>query len=383
MKRAALAGILSICIFLTGCSDGLDGKHIWTQVHSIPVSPGSNQNISAQNYDQLYRALVNLVENGTTQATISVAKYDKERLDADALEAIEAVRRENPIAAYAVEQIHYTLGTSGGEDVLAVEIGYLHDQTEIKKIKTVADNAAAAEAIAESLKNCEAGIVLKILNFEPADFTQMVEDHAMLYPEQVMEQPQVTENIYPETGKTRVVELKFVYQTSRETLKSMQARVEDLFESAQLFVRGYRSEERRFARFYTWLTEINEYTIQTSITPAYSLLQYGTGDSRAFATVYTALCRQLNLECMTVSGTKDGESRYWNLIRIDDVYYHLDLLQCSEEGSFRRCTDSQMEGYVWDYDAYPASPDPEPEPTQPETTAPTAPEATEPTVPQE
>lgn len=377
MKRAALAGILIICIFLTGCSEGLDGKHIWTQVHSIPVSPGSNQNVSAQNYDQLYRALVKLVENGTTQATISVAKYDKESLEADVAAAVDAVCRENPIAAYAVERMHYTLGTSGGEDVLAIEIGYLHDQTEIKKIKTVADNAAAGEAIAAALKNCEAGIVLKILNFEPADFTQLVEDHALAYPEQVMEQPQVTENIYPETGDIRVVELKFVYQTSRESLKNMQLQVENLFTSAQLFAGGNRTQLQRFTRLYTWLMETNEYTIQTSITPAYSLLQYGTGDSRAFAAVYAALCRRMELPCMTVSGTKNGESWYWNIIEVDGQYYHVDLLQCSADGDFQIRTDGQMTDYVWDYDAYPVSPDPGPEPTEPTEPVTTAPAVNE------
>lgn len=360
MKRTAWALVLCFCILLTGCSTGLEGKHVWTQVHSIPKTPGSNQEISAENYAQLYAALVKLTEAGTTQATISVARYDKEKLETDITAAITAVCVENPIAAYAVDQIQYTLGTSGGEQVLAVEILYLHGQAEIKKIKTVADNIQAEEAIATALKNCESGIVLKIQNFQQADFIQWVEDYAMEHPEQLMELPQMTENIYPEMGKTRVLELKFVYQTSRESLKNMQQHVTNLFKSAELFASGDRTEGERFLRLYTWLMETNEYTTQTSITPAYSLLMYATGDSRAFATVYASLCRQMGLECLTVSGTKNGESWCWNLIYIDGVYYHLDLLQCSQDGSFQTRVDSQMEGYVWDYNAYPNSPKPQP-----------------------
>ena len=360
MKRAAWAAVLCICILLSGCSAGLEGKHIWTQVHSIPQAPQSNQEISASDYGQLYAALVTLVEAGTPQTTISVARYDKEVLQTDIETAIETVCAENPIAAYAVDHIQYTLGTSGGENVLAVEILYLHGQAEIKKIKTVADNAQAAEAVATALRNCESGIVLKIQNFEPTDVTQWVEDYAMEHPEYLMELPQVTENIYPEAGRTRVLELKFTYQTSRESLKTMQQHVANLFKSAELFASGDRTEAVRFHRLYTWLMETNEYTIQTSITPAYSLLMYATGDSRAFATVYAALCRQMGLECLTVSGTKNGESWSWNLVNMDGVYYHVDLLQCSRDGEFTRRVDSQMEGYVWDYNAYPSSPDPEP-----------------------
>ena len=53
----------------------------------------------------------------------------------------------------------------------------------------------------------------------------MVKEHALAYPENVMEQPQVSVNIYPETGESRVVELKFTYETNRDTLKDMQNQV--------------------------------------------------------------------------------------------------------------------------------------------------------------
>ena len=381
MKHAALAGILIICILLSGCSMLGQKDYIWMESHPLPTAPTGNQGISAADYDGLYAALTGLVEAGTAQATISVGRYNKENVEADMLRAVEAVCREHPIAAYAVEKMDFTLGTAGGEHVLAVTISYLHDHTEIKKILQVADTEAAQEAICAALVACEPGIVLQMETYAQRDLAQTVADYALEHPELVMEIPQVTVNVFPEEGKTRVVEVKFAYQTSRDALKNMQSQVENLFKSAQFFASGYRTEQRRFMRLYTWLMETNEYTIQTSITPAYSLLQYGTGDSRAFATVYAALCRRMKLECMTVSGTKNGESWHWNLVQIDDVYYHLDLLQCSQDGGFATCTDGQMTDYVWDYNAYPASPDPEP--TVPETTAPTAPEATETTAPQE
>lgn len=368
MKRM-LALLLTICLLLSGCSTLVGGEHIWTQAHSIPKFPGTSQNIAAADYGQLYEALVNMVAAGTAQATISVERYDRETIEADTQTAIAAVLRQDPIAAYAVEHIDYTLGTSGGETVLALDIRYLRDQAQIKKIVHVEDTQAAREQIQAALVACETGIVLLMQRYEQRDMAQMVEDYALEYPELVMETPQVTVNVYPEEGKSRVVELKFSYQTSRDTLKNMQSQVENLFKSAQFFTSGYRTDRRRFMRLYTWLMETNEYTIQTSITPTYSLLLYGTGDSRAFATVFSALCRRMELECITVSGTKNGESWCWNLIRINDDYYHLDLLQCSKDGGFAIYTDGQMEGYVWDYNAYPASPDPEPtEPTQPPTT---------------
>lgn len=367
MKRVAALALI-ICICLSGCSAVTGGEHIWTQIHSIPKSPGNNQNISVDHYDELYQALVDLVAAGTSQVTISVEHYYRDAIETDIQAAIEAVCSQDPIAAYAVDHIDFTKGTSGGEMVLALEIHYFRDQAQIKRIDRVADHTEANVVITSALVACETGVVMLMDQYEKRDIAQFVEDYAQAYPELVMETPQVIVNVYPDEGRSRVVEVRFTYQNSRENLKSMQTQVDNLFKSAQFFCSGYRTDERRLMRLYTWLMETSEYTMQTSITPAYSLLQYATGDSRAFATVYAALCRRMELECMTVTGTKDGESRCWNLVCIDGEYYHLDLLQCSSDGGFAVYRDSEMNGYVWDYNAYPNSPDPESIPTEPPAT---------------
>ena len=64
------------------------------------------------------------------------------------------------------------------------------------------------------------------------------------------------------------------------------------------------------------------------------------------------MCRQAGVDCQVVSGTRDGESWHWNIIREENVYYHVDLLRCNEGGGFSRRTAAQMQDYVWDYSAY-------------------------------
>ena len=82
--------------------------------------------------------------------------------------------------------------------------------------------------------------------------------------------------------------------------------------------------------------------------------------------VYAAMCRQAGLECRIVSGTRNGEAWYWNLICEDGIFFHVDLLQSSASGQLQRLSDDQMHGYVWDYSAYPVceSGAEEPEPTE-------------------
>jgi hypothetical protein len=310
--------------------------------------------LSAATYMQLRDVLVDMVESGRESGLISVSNMGQHLITPYMNQAITHATRENPIGAYAVDQITYELGTTSGHSALAVSISYNHNRAEIRGIKECDSMEAVNKQISMALNNCEAGVVLLINGYRDTDFTQQVQDYADNYPEFVMELPQVTVNMYPEKGTVRLVELKFNYQTSRESLRDMQNRVKPLFDSARLYVSGEASAREKYTQLYAFLMERATYEIQTSITPSYSLLHYGVGDSRAFAVVYASMCRWAGLDAMVVSGMVDGNPRFWNIICCDGVYYHLDLLRCNEQGQMRIHSDDQMQGYVWDYSAYPA-----------------------------
>lgn len=348
MKIRLMAAVM-VCVLLCGCDRVFDGHYSSVKPHQPQSAPVDNQNVSAENFSQLYAALTGFVEAGRAEGVISVVNYDTDRVEQDMNRAVTEIMRRNPIAAYAVDSIGFELGKSGGQAALDLDIAYTHNRTEILKIKQVNDMKEATGLIGSALKQCHADLVLQIRNFEETDFVQVVENYALEYPQYVMEQPQVTVNIYPQTGTNRVVELRFTYQTSRDSLRSMQEQVQPVFESAMLYVSGDAAAREKYSQLYSFLMERYDYQIAASMTPAYSLLRHGVGDSRAFASVYAAMCRLAGLECMVVSGTQNGQNCHWNIICDDGVYYHLNLL----DGSFRERTDEQMKGFVWDYSAYP------------------------------
>lgn len=349
MKRVVITGILLLCLCLSGCSGIFDGSYLSVEPHeSFPeTTPGKAP--AATNYAQLYKVLISLMENGTTESVITVAGYSKETLDEDMRLAVDTALTQHPIGAYAVDDVTYELGKSGGRQALAVKIRYVHDRAEIKRIKQVSEMEDARKMITKALAQCEPGLVLRIDHYREADFAQVVEDYGLANPQIVMEIPRVNVNCYPETGTERVLEIRFTYQTSRDSLKDMQEQVQSVFTSASLYVNTEAAPLEKYTQLSAFLMERYDYTYETSITPTYSLLRHGVGDSRAFATVYGAMCRQVELECLVVSGTCNGESRYWNIVRVNDVYYHLDLLA----GDFRLRSDGEMTGYVWDYSGYP------------------------------
>lgn len=353
MKKIIIAA-LTVCLLLTGCSS-------WTDGHYASVKPHLEQNQQAgdgitavSNTQQIRQALINMIENAVETRAISVEDMASEAVEKNLQRAIQYVLANHPLAAYAVEDISYEIGITGGVPAVVVTVQYNHNRTEIQRIRQVEGMEKAAGLIYAALDELEPGIVLQISNYVATDYAQLVENYALQNPDEVMEIPQVTVNVYPDSGLVRVVELKFVYQNTRESLRQMQRYVQPRFTSATLYVSGEEEQSVKFSRLYAFLMETTTYTIETSITPAYSLLRHSVGDSKAFATVYAAMCRAAGLGCQVVTGTKAGEPWFWNIIYEDGIYYHVDLLRSSAVGGYLKFADSQMEGYVWDYDAYPS-----------------------------
>lgn len=352
MKRTLLPLFFALSLLLGGCG-WLNGSFVSVTPHEAPKQVAHADTITAANYKDFLAALKQLVAAGTEVAAIHVEEYPEKALEVGVRRAVYNVMHNDPIGAYAVEDIQYEIGSSSGLPAVSITVTYRHNSTELQRIRRAAGITQARSITANALESYEAGIVLLVGQYEDTDFSQFVQDYAREHPETIMEVPQVTQALYG-TGESRVVELIFSYQTSRDSLRRMQAQVKPVFESAVLYVSGDGDDYQKFSQLYAFLMERFDYKLETSITPTYSLLRHGIGDSRAFAQVYAAMCRDAGLTCMTVTGTRDGEPWTWNMILDGEEYYHVDLLRCSERGKYRELMDEEMEGYVWDYSDYPA-----------------------------
>ena len=355
MKRIA-AVFLIVSLLLSGCG-WMEGSYQSVTPHRQHSDGGETAIESASSYLQLRTALENMVLSGTESSVISVEEIPRDRLE-DFLEmAVRYVRDSFPMGAYAVEEIRCEIGTVGGSAALAVEIQYLHDRQEILSVLQVEDMEQARKLIGNALGQYETGLVMLVGDYQFADIHQIVEDFAEENPHIVMEIPETTVQLYPDSGRQRVLELKFIYQSSRDALRTMGDSVQRVFNSAALYVSHDADDSRKLSQLYSFLMErFSEYQLKTSLTPAYSLLNHGVGDSNAFAEVFAEMCQRADVECYVVVGTCRGEPWSWNIVLQDGIYYHVDLLACRQWGGYSPMADAQMGDYVWDYSAYPACP---------------------------
>ena len=351
--RKAILLAICLCMLLTGCSVWMNGSYISVTPHYASGENQTDGTVVVSSYQQMCDALAKMVEDGLQKSVFYITGMLDSQMAYSVDSAINYVCQTNPIGAYAVNKISYDIGTSMGKTAVALDVIYNHHRSEILRIKQVQDMAGVLSLIQQSLENCENSIVLKVKKYTERDLIQFVQDYVNQNPQKCMEMPQVSISYYPDVGQERVIEIIYSYQTSRETLKNMQRSVGDVFKSAQYYVDPGTEEDAKYFQLYSFLMErYDDYIFETSITPSYSLLRHGVGDSKAFATVYAAMCRQVGLNCQVVSGTKAGVAWHWNVIKMDEMYYHIDLLQCSENGEYTQKLADEMSGYVWDYSAF-------------------------------
>ena len=350
--RGRIAAVLVAALLLTGCS-WMDGSYVSVTPHQVGLGQTGEGTVHAvRNYTELRGALIGMIDSGAERALFSLAEYPREEVPEDLQRAVAYAREIYPVGAYAVESIDYNFGTGLGASALSVDITYRRSRAQIESIRTVRWTSGAKKEVEDALDQIADSLVLQIAGYQETDFGAIILDYARQNPDRVMEVPGVSVRIFPDRGETRVVELSFHYRTDRNELRAMREQVEPVFSSAALYVTGTAGEQTKFSQLHAFLMERMDYTIESTITPAYSLLCQGVGDSRAFAQIYAAMCSRIGLEARVVSGKRGGELRWWNLVRIDGRWYHLDLLA---DQQFVLLTDGQMGEYEWDREAYPAA----------------------------
>ena len=100
--------------------------------------------------------------------------------------------------------------------------------------------------------------------------------------------PEVSAAVYPETGETRILELHFTYSQPRDTLRSMQAAVNTILDSAAAYVESGTTPRRCAELLARFLLTRFTYTTaeETPDMPAYDLLSSGRAHSLSFASVF-------------------------------------------------------------------------------------------------
>lgn len=349
MRRIFVCVMIAICaLSLFGCGLWMDGDYVSVEPHSQQYVHMVTTDLEATSYEQIVEALIKLVAEGLDTGIIFINDMTADVARSYMETAVKDVLTSDPVSVYAVESIHFDVGKNSGKDAIAVSVTYTKSRAELLRIHYVETMEQAQDAIYEALKDNGSSVAFRVENYRETDFASIVRYCAETNPEYVMEQPVVMSAVYPESGDARLVELVFTYQTDHATLTQMQEIVYPVFFSAQLYVQSDSSPLEKYSRLYAFLMERSDYKMEASVTPTYSLLQDGVGDSGAFSSVYARMCNMAGLECYIVHGMRNGEPWTWNMVKTGENYAYVDLIRCRENRFFRLRSESEMYEYTWD-----------------------------------
>lgn len=340
--------LLSVLIAISGCSGVFSETYVSKKPHESDTTAASTKQQYAASYPEIYTALTVLVGKIETDGVIVLSNIN-EQVGRSYLEAAcKNLTSMDPMGAYAVADIRFDLGTNAGRLAAAVHIDYSKNITELSSVKTVRTVNQAEEIIGQALERAAESVAVRVEQYEQINFDDLVRRYADLNPASVMEIPKVSVSVYPNNGVSRLVELSFTYENSAKELMKMKTKVESVFTAAELYVKDSASSQNKLQLLYAFLMERFDYELRSSSTPTYALLHEGVGDSRAFACVFAAMCKQAELECRAISGTKDGKAWYWNRVVINNRVYYIDLIDAEKTGKLQLRTSSEMGGYHWD-----------------------------------
>jgi hypothetical protein len=233
MKKRCLALVLA-CVCLTGCTPLLERSYASVTPH-VQFSDEAASVLRAESYQGLVSALLHLVEQGKEEGVIRLYQYASVTGTAasDVDGACLEVTQEDPLGAYAVDYIKYTVDQTAAYYQIEVKLAYTRTQEEIRSITSVTGSNAIAEELREMLPDTPDQAVFRISYFTSQDSDETIRQSAWdAYEELADTLPpleDVTVILYPQTGPQRVAQLAFTWgqqedqtgdQTGQENGKS-------------------------------------------------------------------------------------------------------------------------------------------------------------------
>ena len=346
MKRWLCGALAALMALTTGCSAILNRDYTSVTPHSAtPQADGESNTIRVGSYQELVNALIYLIGRGTEGGAIRFDGGDSDETAIQQMldEACLEVVQEDPLGAYAVEYIKYSVTPIVGSYEANVQITYRRTREQVAAIVDATGTAAIRSELSEALSEFSSEVVLRISYFEEDSeyIRQLMREAYLSNPASALDFPDAQITMYPETGQRRIVEVLLTYHQSRQTLESRRNSLQR--EADRLLTQAGIQGEDVLSQLVRLVRQACSYQEGGGST-AYDALLEGTADSQGMALAA--------LSCTVVDGQWNGVSHLWNVVQTAGGYRHVDLTQ-SGEPVFRTDQEMAAAGYTWDSERVP------------------------------
>lgn len=320
-------------------------------------NPGAPGRLSIHSYAALKSALLSMAYAGQSHGNLVFdAAYDGD-VNEDLKQACREVRADDALCAYCVQNISYEVNKLISVNAAGISISFSPNSQNPQEIEHLGFSSEAGGSILNAMRTGSRKLTLLVSRsgFSAEDMEAQVIRTYRDNPTVLPKEPSAEVSVYSGTGSQRLYEIHIDYGVPDETLRHSRKEFAAFkpFEGKDIERMG--EAERAYAAC-RYLLENCEITDDEDANSAYSALIEKRADSEGAAFGYVELCRQLGIDCRIVYGQLNWRDHCWNIIRIDDSYYHADITQCARGGpalGFLRSDESLWGSYRWDVASYP------------------------------
>lgn len=355
MKKTMILAALTLCMLLTGCSRLVEKEYLSVTPHVEQYSVEENDDaLTAENYLSLKNAILSFVQNGVERGVIRIYDYSG-NVEDDLAAATYDVSKNDPLGAYAVDYMTHDCQQIVSYYEAHINITFRRTVAQIDDIQRVGSNNSLPDQIYAALAAYDDVLTMRVAYYNEPDIQNLVRQYYKQHPLTQMQLPELTVNVYPDTGYVRIVEVLFSYDQTPQSLKDKQEAVATSVRASKEYVRYRETQTEKLQLLFTYLMERFQYEFSSTTTPVYSFLCEGVADSESCAKSLQIICDQIGVECFTVEGFRGGEPYTWNIVNVDGVYCHTDLLRSMQAAGDQLTLykDAAMNDYSWDAAQYP------------------------------
>ncbi len=371
MKRQVTALILAVVLTgLCGCSTIFKKEYLSVSEYTEGTKSDLDGDLAdIEDYEGLTMAINAMLTAHKQEGRIVFKNYEGD-LQSDLAQACWEVKTKSALGSYAVDYVSHDLNRIVTYYEATIYITYKISQQELEKIHYVSGRSSLTDELSKELEELSSYCVYRISSatITAEEILSILERAYTSNPTSCVVEPSASVRLHPESGSQRIIEIDLDYGKTASQLRGMK---QELNEAINSISTDFSAEDpAEYAKqAYNALAGLCSYDPQgeqraeNGLEAELSSSVYGAlveryADSRGIALAYSALCQKAGIESIVINGSLEKQSHSWNIIKIDDSYYHVDVSADSFWGagnSFMK-SDIQMQGrYWWNIESYPES----------------------------
>jgi len=353
VKRRLIPLLLALTL-LCGCAPMLQRPYSSSVDHVEAATTVDSSILRAETYRGLVDAILYFVNAHADQGVVRLYNYTGD-VDEDLDAACGEVLREDPLAAFAVEDISFQCARIVSYYEATLTLTYSHTAQEVDAIHFAAGVSNLRQELESTMAAFSPSLLLRVSYF-PGDAEDVRAMAVQAYydtPQAAFGMPEFQVAIYPDSGVQRIVEVDFQWPESQAELA---ARSAELLELAQGLLDAAPLPEGQARRTPAELAALLNQAA-APMDPAgagdpLSALRGESANQLAHTLALELLCGLSGLEATLAAGRSPEGDACWLIVDTGEGWRH--LLLAGEEP--RLCTDLELSalGYLWNTEAYPA-----------------------------